>query len=374
MKRLLYIANIRLPTERAHGLQIMKTCEALAVEGVEVELVIPDRVNHIKEDPFIFYGIAKKFAITRLPVWDLITNNYFKAVGFWVESFTFYRSVKKYIALHPAAAYYTRDALLASWFGKKIPRLYYEAHTLPDKLTMSRLAFLKNVEGIIVISEGIRRALLELGFAKEKIVVVPDAVDPEAFLITEDKMMCRKKLNLPANEKIVLYTGHLYEWKGAHLIAEVATSLPQYTFYFVGGTTSDLKKFADCFKALNIRLIGWRPHSEIPFWNKAADVVVLPTSGKTKIGREYTSPMKLFEYALSGTPIVASRLPSIEATLSKDEVFYFEPDTTTSLSRAILKSFEDNTIQKNNQARLKARIAKECSWKERARKIYSIIF
>ena len=30
MPKLLYLANIRLPTEKAHGLQIMQNCEAFA--------------------------------------------------------------------------------------------------------------------------------------------------------------------------------------------------------------------------------------------------------------------------------------------------------------------------------------------------------
>ncbi len=36
--KILYIANIRLPTEKAHGIQIMKMCEAFAHAGAEVEL------------------------------------------------------------------------------------------------------------------------------------------------------------------------------------------------------------------------------------------------------------------------------------------------------------------------------------------------
>jgi len=35
---ILYIANIRLPTEKAHGLQIVQNCEAFADAGVDVTL------------------------------------------------------------------------------------------------------------------------------------------------------------------------------------------------------------------------------------------------------------------------------------------------------------------------------------------------
>ncbi|HRY62339.1 MAG TPA: hypothetical protein P5056_01035 [Candidatus Paceibacterota bacterium] len=58
-----YLANIRIPTDRAHGIQIMKTCEALSSQGVVVELVVPSRKNSIKEDPFSYYQVKENFKI-----------------------------------------------------------------------------------------------------------------------------------------------------------------------------------------------------------------------------------------------------------------------------------------------------------------------
>ena len=46
--KILYLADIRLPTEKAHGAQIMKTCEALARAGHAVELVVPRRANAMR--------------------------------------------------------------------------------------------------------------------------------------------------------------------------------------------------------------------------------------------------------------------------------------------------------------------------------------
>ena len=36
--RIAYIARMRMPTERAHGIQIMRMCEALASQGADVTL------------------------------------------------------------------------------------------------------------------------------------------------------------------------------------------------------------------------------------------------------------------------------------------------------------------------------------------------
>ena len=64
--KLFYIANARIPTEKAHGLQIMKMCEAFARSGLEVELIIPNRKNPIKKDTFDFYDIERKFKIKKI--------------------------------------------------------------------------------------------------------------------------------------------------------------------------------------------------------------------------------------------------------------------------------------------------------------------
>ena len=63
--KLSYVADIRLPTEKAHGAQIMKTCEAFSLNGIDTELIIPWRFNRLKDDPFRYYNIRTKFKITK---------------------------------------------------------------------------------------------------------------------------------------------------------------------------------------------------------------------------------------------------------------------------------------------------------------------
>ena len=55
--KLLYIANLRLPTEKAYGIQIVKMCEAFGLQGIDVTLLHPLRNNHVKEDIFSYYPV-----------------------------------------------------------------------------------------------------------------------------------------------------------------------------------------------------------------------------------------------------------------------------------------------------------------------------
>ena len=44
MMKFIYLTNSRLPGEKAHAIQIMKTCAALAAD-VDIQIVHPRRVN-----------------------------------------------------------------------------------------------------------------------------------------------------------------------------------------------------------------------------------------------------------------------------------------------------------------------------------------
>ena len=62
--KIVYITNARLPTEKAHGVQIIKMIEALSSLNNEVVLISPNRIqNEIshKTSVFDFYNVEKIF-------------------------------------------------------------------------------------------------------------------------------------------------------------------------------------------------------------------------------------------------------------------------------------------------------------------------
>ena len=97
--RLTYVANVRIPTEMAHGVQIMHMCEAFADNGAEVELVVPKRfsISDIgKKNPFKYYGIKENFKIKKILCLDPTPlNKYLGPVSFLTEalSFAFFVSI-----------------------------------------------------------------------------------------------------------------------------------------------------------------------------------------------------------------------------------------------------------------------------------------
>ena len=374
MNKIIYIANVRMPTEKAHGIQIMKMCEAFANQGLEVELIMPWRFNKIKQCPFEYYGIKCNFKIKRMPSLDLIFLNIPK-IGFWIQSLTFSISVFFYLLFFAkggsasggkkADVIYSRDSFILFWLSFFKKNLVYEMHIL-SKYLFWRKKFSK----IVVITQKIEEFLIKKGINKNKILVASDGVDLERFNINILKEEARKKLNLPQDKKIVLYTGHLYEWKGVQILTDVAKFLDRDTLVvFVGGTKKDEKKFKEKNKNLDsILILGHKPYSDIPYYLKSADVLILPNLSKEKVSKYWTSPMKMFEYMASKKPIVASGLPCLREILNEENAILVKPDNPKALAKGI-----KNALNNDNVSQKAFEDVQKYTWDKRVKKILKFI-
>jgi len=366
--KLIYLTNARIPTEKAHGIQIMKMAEAFAKIGVELELVIPRRFNWIKKDPFEYYGVERNFKITKLPCLDLIPlDKYIGILGLWVESISFIFFAFPYVLFKKADTVYTRDKffLPLSLLKKNI---IFEAHSISRNHFLYSL-LLKKIRGAVVTAQNLKDFFVKNGMPAKRIIVVPNGVDLEKFQIAKSKFQIREELALPQDKKIVLYAGHLYEWKGVQTLAEASQHLPEdIKVYFVGGTERDVEKFKTKNLKLKINVVGYRSHDEIPLWLKAADVLVLPDSAKGDPLKYGASPLKMFEYMASKRPIVASDLSSITEVLGKDNAVLVKPDNPELLAQGINEILQNPQLSDKISERAFQDVQNH-AWEKRAQKI-----
>ncbi len=329
--KILYIANIRLPTEKAHGVQIMEMASAFSRAGVEVELVVPKRNNHLTADPFEFYKIEKTFAVTRLFTWDLI---WLGRMGYQIESWLFSISALFYVLKQKHLVYSRDESVLAllALFGKQY---IFEPHIAKwnhiEEFAMAHATL------IVPITQGLKDFFIKKGIPDEQMYVAPDGVNLARFTHNLSKEESRVRVGLPLDKKIVLYSGHLYERKGPQVLAEAAFILQKDILaVFVGGTTEDVARFTEQYGRIgNVLILGHQPHDEVPYYLSAADVLVIPNSAKSEDARVYTSPMKLFEYMTSGKPIVASDVPSLREVLSEECAILIPPNDSEALAQGI---------------------------------------
>lgn len=366
--KLLYIANIRLPTEKAHGVQIMEMVGAFSKVGVDIELIVPKRNNLIVEDPFTYYRIPKTFQIRYLPSLDFVR---FGRFGFLVQALTFMVAALWYTRKQDALIY-SRDELFLSALSFFHKPYVFEVHAAKSHAVMRRA--ISKAQLIISISLGIKKFYEQCDVSCPQITVSPDGVNLTRFNILETREECRIKLSLPKDKRIALYSGHLYERKGAHILAEAAKSLPSDVLcVFVGGTAKDITEFTKRYGASeNVIIVGHKPHDDIPYYLRAADVLVLPNSAKDDDARLYTSPMKLFEYMASGTPIIASDVSSVREVLDDSCAFFVQPDEPILLARLVGTVLEENnaTIHVAEKALEKV---KQYTWENRVKNILTFI-
>lgn len=367
--KLCYIANIRMPTEKAHGIQIMKMCEAFANRGIAVDLLVPRRWNDLLADPFEFYKVKKNFKIIRLPALDLVNIH---RIGFFLSTTSFLFFAKIYVLLKSYDIVYSRELLTGILFNNFI----FEIHAMPRRISSLFKYALGRAGQIIAITRALEKEILDLGIKKGKILVLPDSVDLKEFDIAVSKETARQRLNLPADKKIVLYTGSFlfYEWKGADLLLEAADKLKEeFLVILIGAHPHELAKIKERYPKTKARILPFLKRENIPFYLKAADILVIPNKAGDPISEKYTSPLKLFEYMASQRPIVSSDLPSLREILTDREAVFFAAGDVNALVAAIQKIYENQELAKQISFNAYKKVQRY-TWKNRADRLINDVF
>ncbi len=337
-----YLANIRLPTEKAHGVQIMKTCEAFARHGAKVTLIVSSRNRTIQQDPFAYYNVKRNFDVRYVYCPELF---FLGKIGFFLMNIWFSQMAAHLVWKIRADVVYSRDYFLLFdqwlWPQKKV----WEVH---DGV-LNPIIKLMRISGIVAISQGLKNFYERKGF--KKIFVAHDAVDLAEFSVT----VPRKN-----PEKTVMYIGALYGWKGVDTLLKTDI---QAKLVIIGKADQAIKA-----KYPHVHFLGEKPYTELPFHQQQADVLVVPNSGKSDISKYFTSPLKVFAHMTSGVPIVASDLPSLREVLNEGNAFFAEADNPASFSKTI-----NYVLNNAEEAKKRAEQAKtdvlRYSWDNRAASI-----
>jgi glycosyltransferase involved in cell wall biosynthesis len=372
--RIKLIFNGRFPSEKADSLFAVLDARSFASEGVSVEVVVPRRFGH-KKDPFEFYGIKEKIELKYLPVIDLYFLPLPKSFAYFVGILSFSLSCFVYAIFSSDQndIFYSNE-ILPIFPISFLRKTFYEMHDYPESKKGFFGMMIRRISKILIHNSWkTKKAIEEFGLNPNKIITLPNAVSLKEFDIATNKEQARNILNLPLNKKIVVYTGHFYSWKGVDLLALAGQDLSQYEFYFVGGNPKSVLEYKAKFTSPNLHFLGYRPHKEIPIWQKSADCLVIPNTAKEDISKYYTSPMKLFEYMASGVPIVASSIPSIMEIVSEKEVTFFEPDNKESLKDKIVRVLQDIEGMRELTTNARNKV-QNYTWEKRAKKIIKFIY
>jgi len=390
MTKLYYFANIRMPTEKAHGLQIMQNCEAFSETGVDVTLFVARRVNTPEmaqiEDAWAHYGVARSFSIRWIACVDAfpLLERFSARLAFATQSFTYTLVLLlRMLFQRGDVIYYSRDVLtmLALSVIKPRRRLAYEAHQLsqsgPGKAMQS--ACVRRVGTVIAVTEHLAEDLRKRG--AKHVMVGRDGYRAERFANLPDRAGARKRLGFPAEAYIVGYVGRLHTMqmsKGVDtLVDAIAQSGQPLSLCLVGGP-------ADMAEALRKRWIaaglaperflfpGQAAPDEVPAYIAAFDVCTLP-SPWTPFFAYQASPLKLFEYMAAGGVILASELPSVVEVLRADvTALMAAPGDVAAWAAALTRLYTDPALRER-LGKTALAVAAQYTWKARAVAILAAI-
>jgi glycosyltransferase involved in cell wall biosynthesis len=209
------------------------------------------------------------------------------------------------------AHYVYPDGVAAVWLGQRlglpvvitargtdvtlIPR-----YAVPRRLIQGAI---RDAAALITVSAALKQGLVELGAPPAKVTVLRNGVDTALFRPAADRQAVRQRLGLC--RPTLISVGLLIERKGHHLTIEAMRQLPEFEL-LIAGEGPEHARLTGLIERYGlgdrVRLLGPRPHAELPSLYGAADALVLASS------REGWANV-LLEAMACGTPAVASNIP-----------------------------------------------------------------
>jgi len=389
MTRLHYLADVRLPTEKAHGWQIVKMCEAFASSGARVKLWTPRRRQ---EDPklrsqsaFNYYGIPPTFEHRRLANLDLVSLEphlpaQVARSAIVLNAAAWSASAVRRARRDRAERVFTRDLGVAYWAERARIPCVYEAHTAPGPRSQRIWRRIGRQVSVIALTPFIAEEFALLEVPADHLTVEGDAVDVAAFADLPSKADARERLGLSRDARWVGYVGRFHrfhEERGLRELvtafASVAGSHPDSRLVCVGGPMDRVPLYRSIAEGLGldrerIRFVDRVPNADVPTWLAALDVAVMPATRTRHFSYE-TSPLKVFEYLAAGLPIVAGDLPATRLVLrSGENALLAEPEDPAAMAAAISRLLSEPELAQRlgSQGR---RDVEGMTWTARAERI-----
>ncbi len=270
--------NVMVVTRQTNG--DLKTYEEIG--DIRVYRVPPTGKGHLKR--WIMIATVFPLLIKKRKDFDVLFVCSYRAIGITavIVSLLF----KKTCILKAD----NNGEMSGEFFAGGLKKWNLDLSSWPVRLILTaRNKLFKKADMFISISSEIDKELSEAGIPSGKIHTIPNSVDVSQFYPVSEpiKAELRQKLNLPANDKIIIFTGRLLATKGLPLLIDVWKTLqpnyPEVKLLIVGGGSKDIH---DCETYLHDFVKDNHLTDSVHFtgdvnnvdeYLKASDIFVFPT-------------------------------------------------------------------------------------------------
>ena len=164
----------------------------------------------------------------------------------------------------------------------------------------------------------------------------------------------RSMASLAKDQRVVIFLGGLSLGRGIKMLLDVVDRLPvNWSILFMGSGPLEDEISQKILTTKRLRPKGRDPLNILPmvdlddlsFWTSQADVGVIPYED-IGLNHLYCTPNKIWDYASSGIPIIATNLPEMSLLIKKYNLGFLLPKIFSDDDFLnILKKFDDSKIK-----------------------------
>lgn len=231
-----------------------------------------------------------------------------------------------------------------------MPEFFRQRFPAADRPIAHRLLLLQErlsialATTVLTVNDGLARRLVDLGVPPEKVHVVLNRPSLRRF----DPLASPARVFAEDGVVRIVYAGALtpmYELDVViDAIADLRSRRPdlavELDVYGRGDAAPTIEaRVAEVGLADRVRFHGRIPIEDVPAAIAAADIGVAPT--RRNRFTDISLSTKIYEYAAMGKPVIATRLPLVEASFPVGTLWTYEPGDPTSLGDAIALIADD---------------------------------
>ena len=360
----------------AYGNHVIQIAKAFTKNNCEVNIYYPETYNSKTLDvsPEVFYGVSenvnyimvKNRDITSYKIYDLLPK-VLRKLFFSINTLIWSRKLR---TNNNEQFLWSTNPNILSVAQKFFTNIIYEKHgeaKYIQKISISRLKKNKNALLIGVTKESFKQLLKNF----KKTLYLPNGVDEELFFP-------RQTSN--GEEITIGYLGMLETYgvdKGVlDAVIKIEELSSQYSINtkIIGGPKNklnEIKTFVSNSKNKDNYYIGdFISHRDVPDFISQFDIGIVPYPDSKHMSK-YASPMKIFEMAACGVPILAS---NIQSHMELDDlnlgIIYFEHGNFLDFSNKLEMLISNKSLRKELSNKSLENI-KNLFWKIRIEKILS---
>ncbi len=239
---------------------------------------------------------------------------------------------------------------------------------------------IRSADLVVVVSEPLRRELLDRGVSDARILVNPNGVDTDRYAPGVDGSGVRNRYGL-GTRLVIGFIGTFGPWHGAEVLADAFGQLlsrsdvdrDDVRLLFIGDgprLAATQVRIALAKATDETIFVGRTDQRDGPAYLAAADILVAPHVPNTDGSPFFGSPTKIFEYMAMGRAIVASRLDQIGQVLEDPQTaLLVAPADANELAAAMARLVGDPDLRSRLGGAARARAVEMHTWRAHTRRI-----